>query len=125
MVMPDGRVGPGLRGRGRECAALDALLAEVHRGHSQVLVLRGEPGVGKTALLDYLQEQASGCRVVRAGGVESEMELAFSGLHQLCASLLDRMAHVPGPQRAALGTAFGLVAGRRLIASWSVWRCSA
>jgi len=90
---------------------LDSLLAEVHGGHSQVLVLRGEPGVGKTALLDYLQERASECRVVRAGGIESEMELAFSGLHQLCASLLDRVAHLPGPQRAALGTAFGLEVG--------------
>jgi DNA-binding CsgD family transcriptional regulator len=80
-------------------------------GPSQVLVLRGEPGVGKTALLDYLGECASEFRVVRAAGIESEMELAFAGLHQLCASLLDRLDHLPRPQRLALATAFGLGAG--------------
>ena len=78
---------------------------------SRVLVLRGEPGVGKTALLDYLATTGSGCRVVRAAGMESEMELAFAGLQQLCAPMLDRLEHLPGPQRDALGTAFGLSAG--------------
>jgi predicted ATPase len=73
-----------LRGRRTECAALDQLLAEARAGQSRVLVLRGEAGVGKTALLDYVHEQASGFRVARASGVESEMELAFAGLHQLC-----------------------------------------
>ena len=72
--------GPGLRGRGRERTALDRLLDEVRVGQSRVLVVRGEAGVGKTALLDYLDERASGCRVVRAAGVESEMEIAFAGL---------------------------------------------
>ena len=89
--------GPGLRGRGRERTALDRLLDEVRAGQSRVLVLRGEAGVGKTALLDYLQERASGCRVVRAAGVESEMEIAFAGLHQLCAPMLDCLASLAGP----------------------------
>jgi AAA ATPase domain len=100
-----------LRGRGRERAALDRLLDEARAGQSQVLVLRGEAGVGKTALLDYLQERGSGCRVVRAAGVESEMEIAFAGLHQLCAPMLGSLARLPGPQREALSTAFGLSAG--------------
>lgn len=69
-------------------------------------------GIGKTALLDYVAQRASGCRVMRAGGAESEMELAFAGLHQLCASKMDRLDRLPGPQRDALGTAFGLSAGR-------------
>jgi hypothetical protein len=76
-----------------------------------VLVVRGEAGIGKTALLDYLAARASRCRVARAAGVESEMELAFSGVHQLCAPMLDRMAGLPEPQRAAVGTAFGGSAG--------------
>jgi DNA-binding CsgD family transcriptional regulator len=109
--MPGGRAGPGLRGRVHERAALDRILAGVRAAQSQVLVLRGEAGVGKSALLDYLQERASDCRVVRAGGVESEMELAFAGLHQLCGSLLGRVADLPSPQGAALGTAFGLQVG--------------
>jgi DNA-binding CsgD family transcriptional regulator len=109
--MPDGRAGPGLRGRRHECEALDRLLAGVRAEQSQVLVLRGEAGVGKTALLHYLQERASGCRIARAAGVESEMELAFAGLHQLCAPLLGGVADLPDPQRAAIGTAFGLAAG--------------
>ena len=74
-------------------------------------MVRGEPGVGKTALLDYLAGRASGCLVVRAAGVQSEMELAFAGLHQLCAPMLDHADSLPGPQREALRTAFGLSAG--------------
>jgi hypothetical protein len=76
-----------------------------------VLVVRGEPGVGKSVLLDYLAERASGCQVVRAAGVESEMGLAFAGLHQLLAPVLDRVGQLPGPQRDALRTAFGVSAG--------------
>ena len=76
-----------------------------------MLVVRGEPGVGKSALLDYLAGRAPGCRVARAVGVESEMELAFAGLHQLLAPMLDRLDRLPGPQREALRTAFGLSAG--------------
>ena len=80
-------------------------------GESRALVVRGEPGAGKTALLDYLAGRASGCRVATAAGVQSEMELAFAGLHQLCAPMLDRLERLPGPQRDALRTAFGMSAG--------------
>jgi DNA-binding CsgD family transcriptional regulator len=104
--------GPGLRGRRSERAALDGLLADVQAGRSRVLALRGEAGVGKTALLDYLQEHASGFRVVRTVGVESEMELAFAGLHQLCTPLLGGLTALPGPQRDALDVVFGLSAGQ-------------
>ena len=81
-------------------------------GHSAVLVVCGEPGIGKTALLDYAAGRASGFRVVRAWGVESEMELPYAGLHQLCLPLLDRLEKLPGPQRDALQVAFGLREGR-------------
>jgi DNA-binding CsgD family transcriptional regulator len=101
----------GLRGRARECAALDALLADVRRGESRSLVLRGEAGIGKTALLQYLLESAADLTVVRAVGVESEMELAFASLHQLCAPMLDRVERLPGPQRQALETVFGISDG--------------
>src|SRR6202023_1925109 len=74
----------------------------------RALVLRGEAGVGKSALLEYLGQHASGCGLARAVGVESEMELAYAGLQQLCAPFLDRLERLPGPQRGALGTAFGL-----------------
>jgi DNA-binding CsgD family transcriptional regulator/tetratricopeptide (TPR) repeat protein len=100
-----------LRGRRRECEVLDRLLAAVRAGQGQVLVLRGEAGVGKTALLDHLQARATGFRVVRAAGVESEGELAFAGLHQLCGPLLGDVAGLPDRQRAALGTVFGLDRG--------------
>jgi DNA-binding CsgD family transcriptional regulator/tetratricopeptide (TPR) repeat protein len=100
-----------LRGRRSECEALDRLLAGARAGRSQILVLRGEPGVGKTALLNHLSRRATGCRVVRAAGVESEMELAFAGLHQLCLPMLGHVDHLPAPQRDALAVAFGLSAG--------------
>src|SRR5580704_3191641 len=90
---------------------LDRLVEAVRDGESRVLVLRGESGVGKTALLDYASSQAAGCRVARAVGVQSEMELAFAGLHQLCAPLLDRLEALPVPQREALRTAFGISIG--------------
>jgi hypothetical protein len=109
--MSDGHRGPLLRGRRSECEVLDRLLAGVRAGRSSVLVLRGESGVGKSALLEYLLERASECRIARSAGVESEMELAFAGLHQLCAPMLERSEHLPGPQREALGVAFGLSAG--------------
>ena len=105
-----GRVG-GLMGRRGECGVLDRLIGGVRAGGSRVLVVRGEPGVGKSALLDYLAGRAAGCRVVRAAGVEPETELAFAGLHQLLAPVLDRVEGLPGPQRDALRTAFGLSAG--------------
>jgi len=102
---------PALRGRGSECGALDRLIEAVRTGASRVLVVRGEPGVGKTALLDYLTGHAPGCRVVRAVGAQPEMELAFAGLHQLCAPMLDHLDRLPAPQRDALRTAFGISAG--------------
>jgi DNA-binding CsgD family transcriptional regulator len=100
-----------LQGRHLECEVLDQLVAAVRKGKSQALVVRGEPGVGKTVLLDHLVGQAHGCRVTRAVGVQSELEFAFAGLHQLCAPLLDRDEGLPAPQREALRTAFGLSAG--------------
>jgi DNA-binding CsgD family transcriptional regulator len=108
---PDMKPGPSLVGRRRECEELDRLLEDVQAQQSRVMVVRGEPGVGKTALVEYLLRNATGCRVARAAGVESEMELPFSGLHQLCGPVLDRLKDLPGPQRDALGVAFGLSDG--------------
>ena len=105
-------VDQALRGRASECAALDELLGDIRRGESRSLVLRGEAGIGKTALLQYLLESAADdLTVVRAVGVESEMELAFASLHQVCGPMLDRLGRLPGPQRQALETAFGLSDG--------------
>jgi hypothetical protein len=107
--------GPGgctsLLGRADECAVLDGLIGGIRRGESRSLVLRGEAGIGKTALLEYLIASASDLTVVRAVGVESEMELAYASLHQLCAPLLDRLERLPAPQRQALEIVFGLSAG--------------
>jgi predicted ATPase len=100
-----------LTDRDGEREVLDHLLRAVRTGQSRVLVVRGEPGVGKTILLDYLAERARECRVIRATGVQSEMELAFAGLHQLCAPLLGHLDRIPAPQRDALETAFGLATG--------------
>jgi DNA-binding CsgD family transcriptional regulator len=97
--------------RRMERSALDSLVASARGGLGSALVLRGEPGIGKTALLDYAIESASGFRIARAVGVESEMELAYAALHQLCAPVLGRLERLPGPQRDALGVAFGLRAG--------------
>src|ERR1700721_528224 len=94
-----------------ERTALSGLLEAARAGRSGVLVMRGEPGVGKTALLDWAVESAAGLRVVRVAGVESEMELAFAAVQQLCAPMLDRLEGLPDPQRAALGVAFGLSGG--------------
>ncbi len=102
---------PGLVGRHGECERLGDLVAAVVAGRSQVLVVRGEAGIGKSALLRFLVHRAAGCRVARAAGVESELEMAFAGLHQLCHPFLDRLPALPGPQREALGTAFGLRPG--------------
>ncbi|HTU84171.1 MAG TPA: AAA family ATPase [Solirubrobacteraceae bacterium] len=105
-----GRPAP-LRGRTDECALLDGLLADVRRGEGRSLVLRGEAGVGKTALLEYLIESASDMTVLRAVGVESEMELAYASLHQLCVPLLDELERIPPPQREALRVVFGVIGG--------------
>jgi hypothetical protein len=113
MVTPSpGRGHAGeLRGRLHERGVLDRLVDAVRAGESRALVVVGEAGVGKSALLDYVAGHASGCRVVRATGVQSEMELAFAGLQQLCKPLLDYLDRLPGPQREALQTAFGISAG--------------
>jgi AAA ATPase domain len=100
-----------LRGRRAECALLDGLIAAVRQGESRTLLLRGEAGVVKTALLEYAIDAASDLHVVRAMGVESEMELAFASLHQLCAPMLDRVGRLPTPQRGALEIVFGVSEG--------------
>src|SRR6201997_2896030 len=100
-----------LIGRAGECRELDALLEAVRRGESRSLVIRGGAGVGKTALLEYLTGRAADCRVIGVTGVQSEMELAFAALHQLCAPLLDRLEALPAPQREALQITFGLIPG--------------
>src|SRR6516162_6997582 len=102
---------PALLGRQREREALDDLVEDLRSGRGWALVVRGEAGVGKSALLEYAAGAAPDLRVARAAGVESEMELAFAGVHQLCAPLLDRLERLPGPQRDALGIAFGLGGG--------------
>jgi hypothetical protein len=87
------------------------LIDAVRAGEGRALVVAGGAGVGKSALLDYVARHASGCRVARVVGVQSEMELAFAGLHQLCAPMLDRLDRLPGPRGDALRTAFGDSAG--------------
>jgi DNA-binding CsgD family transcriptional regulator len=100
-----------LLGRRAECEALDRFLADALGGESRVAVLRGEAGVGKSALLAYLSGRATGWHVARAVGVESEIELAYSGLHQLCAPMLDHLDRLPDPQRDALANVFGRTTG--------------
>ena len=100
-----------LLGRADECALLDGLIGDIRRGESRSLVLRGDAGIGKTALLTYLVESASDVTVDRAVGVESDMELAFAGLHQLCGPMLDLLPRLPAPQRQALEIVFGRSSG--------------
>lgn len=101
-----------LLGRARECEELDRLVREVREGRSRVLVLRGEPGIGKSALLEYLATRATGLRTVRVAGVEAESEFAYSALQSLCAPLLSHIDALPAVQQDALRVAFGLSAGR-------------
>lgn len=101
-----------LLGRRRERETLDGLVEAARSGQDRALVVRGDPGVGKTALLEHVAARAAGCRVLRAAGVQAEMELSFAGLHQLCVPLLDLLDRLPTPQREALSKAFGLSAGR-------------
>src|SRR5215831_12810993 len=112
MVQPQGYP-PPLMNRRSECSTLDRLAKAVRAGESRALLVRGDPGVGKSVLLEYLAERSwgSGCRVARATGVQSEMELAFAGLHQLCAPMLEHLDSIPLPQHDALRTAFGVAAG--------------
>src|SRR3954452_7559286 len=100
-----------LRGRSTEIAALEGTIAAVREGESRTLVVRGEAGVGKTALLEYVVETGSDLRVMRATGVQSEMELAYAALHQLCAPVSERLVGLPAPQREALEIVFGLSSG--------------
>ena len=114
MGVSSGDPGTGLLDRRGERAAVDRLFDRARAGTSAVLVVRGEAGIGKTVLLDYAASRASasGFRVVRGWGVESEMELAFAGLHQLCVPLLGRLDQLPTPQRDALAVAFGMREGQ-------------
>jgi hypothetical protein len=100
-----------LLGRRGECEALDAVLADALGGRSRVVVLRGEAGAGKSALLGYVTARVAEWHVATAGGVESEMELAYSGLHQLCGPMLAHLDRLPPPQRGALATVFGRDSG--------------
>ena len=112
------------RARRSECTVLDGLIDAVRAGESRVLVVHGEPGVGKTVLLDYLAGRAAGCRVARVAGAQSEMELAFAGLHQLCAPLLDLLRALPAPQREALADRVrDQHRAQRRTGSWSAWPC--
>jgi DNA-binding CsgD family transcriptional regulator len=109
--MPSDLTTPGLLGRDSEVASLQRMLAAARGGQSQALALRGDAGIGKTALLDHVVSKAPGFRLIRASGVEAESELAFAGLHQVCAPMMDRAGKLPAPQREALATAFGMDAG--------------
>jgi len=100
-----------LLGRDAEQAVLAEVVSAARQGRSRAMVLRGEPGVGKTTLLNAAIEAASGCRVLRTSGFESELPGAFAGLHGLCEPMLDRLDHLAPPQRNALQSAFGLAAG--------------
>ena len=113
MAADSGRRGraSGLTDRHNERGVLDRVIEAVRDGQSRALVVHGDPGVGKTALLEYLAGRASGCRVARAVGMQAEMELAFAGVHQLCAPILDHVDRIPVPQREALLIAFGLGTG--------------
>ncbi|MGY4646487.1 ATP-binding protein [Mycobacterium sp. URHB0021] len=92
-----------LIGRRSERSLLDGVLRDMRSGQSRVLVIHGDPGIGKSALMDYLAMQATGSRLIRTAGVESEMELAYAALHQLCRPMLDRLERLPPPQRDARG----------------------
>src|SRR5437588_12643659 len=92
-----------LYGRRLECAVLDELLEQVRRGRGTVLVLRGEAGVGTTALLEYVAGRARGCRLARVNGVQADRRLALAGLHQLCTQVRRRVERLPVPPRHALG----------------------
>jgi hypothetical protein len=119
VVVPPASV---LLGRASERQVLDRLIETVRGGQSAVVVIRGEAGVGKTALLNYVAESAEDMRLLRAPGVESEMELAYASLHQLCAPLMNIVERLPSPQRHALEVAFGLSEGPAPIVSSPDWR---
>ena len=116
--------GFGFLGRTRERERLDEMLAKAREGQSAVLVIRGEPGIGKTALLRYAARQASGLRVAQVAGVQAEMELPFAGDPSLCAPMLDGLEVLAEPQQNALRVALGLSSGDAPTGSWSPSRCS-
>jgi hypothetical protein len=111
MESPRGLRAKRLLGRRAECEFLDTVLADAWAGRSRVVVLRGEAGSGKSSLLDFVAEHGTGWHVATAVGIELEMELAYSGLHQLCSPLLDQLDQLPAPQRGALATVFGYETG--------------
>lgn len=111
-MLPGSRSPQGLLGRRDECRVLDDLVVGVRCGRSAALVVCGQAGIGKTALLDYVQRSASDCEIASAVGIESEMGLAFGGLHQVCTPFRDHLRRLPAPQRDALETAFGLTSGK-------------
>src|SRR4029079_5550014 len=98
-------------GRARERAVVDAMLHRAYDGESAALVMLGEAGIGKTALMNYCARQAAGCRVARIAGVQTEFEMPYAALHQLCQPMLDHLDALPEPQQMALRVAFGLAAG--------------
>ncbi len=102
-----------LHGRERECAQLDGLLDAARAGRSGALVLRGEAGIGKSALLDYAGERADGFRILRGAGIESESEFPFAAVHQVLRPVLGHVDALPQRQRLALDAAFGLGCRRR------------
>src|ERR1700726_914822 len=110
--MLTGPPGGRLLGRERDPEVLGRLLNAARAGDGGVLVVHGEPGVGKTALLEWTVEEGRQLRVLRTVGVEGEMEIPFSALQQLCSPILDRSERLPDPQRDALSVAFGLSAGQ-------------
>ncbi|MEV6414072.1 ATP-binding protein [Kribbella sp. NPDC051718] len=112
--------GPVLHGRSRERQEIDRALGSVRGGESAVLVIRGDAGIGKTALLRYCADRASDCQVAQIAGVESEFELPFAALHQLCTPLLKDCPPLPEPQERALQVALGLAEGSTPAGSWSV-----
>ena len=116
---------PVLRGRARELGELDSALERVRAGESVVLVVRGEAGIGKTAMLTYVADAAAGCRVLHVVGAESELELPFAGLHQVCGPLLALAQAVPPHQEQALRVALGLADGPLQTGSWSASPSSA
>ena len=113
------------RGRAIEWRQLGLLLDRVSTGESAALIVRGEAGIGKTALLDHCSGQAAGFRIVRISGMQSEMELPFAGLHQLCAPMFAEVECLPEPQQNALRVAFGLMSGDAPDRFLVAWRRSA
>ena len=100
-----------LAGRAEECDVLDELVADIRVGKSRSLVIRGDAGIGKTALVNYATDAAVGFEIARAVGIESEMQLPFAGLHQVCRRMFERIDRLPAPQADALRIAFGMQSG--------------